>query len=123
MLAALRSVPGGVALFSPTVTRRLVETFAPRAISTLGPTGLERLTPREAEVLVKVALGYSNAEIAHALWIGESTVKTHVSRMLAKLGLASRSQAVVVGYETGLVRPGLGTANARDSATRPTDSQ
>ena len=106
LLAALRSAPEGVALFSPSVTRRLVETFALHSATTREPTGLEQLTTRETEVLKQVALGYSNAEIANALAIGETTVKTHVSRVLTKLGLTSRSQAVVLAYETGLVRPG-----------------
>ena len=105
LLAALRSAPEGVALFSPTVTRRLVEAFAPRA-ETRVPAGLDLLTERETEVLAEVALGRSNAEIARQLGIGETTVKTHVSRMLAKLHLTSRSQAVVLAYEAGLVRAG-----------------
>jgi DNA-binding NarL/FixJ family response regulator len=105
LLAALRSAPEGVSLISPTITRRLVEAFAPRA-SSHEPTHLDLLTPREVEVLTQIALGRSNVEIARDLLIGETTVKTHVSRLLAKLDLASRTQAVVLAYETGLVRPG-----------------
>lgn len=105
LLAALRSAPEGLSLISPTVTRRLVEAFAPR---TTNPASahLDRLTPREVEVLTQVALGHPNADIARTLFIGETTVKTHVSRLLAKLDLASRSQAVVLAYESGLVKPG-----------------
>lgn len=105
LLAALRSAPEGVSLISPTITRRLVEAYAPRPA---GPdrSAVDRLTPREVDVLTQLALGRSNAEIARGLGIGETTVKTHVSRLLAKLGLSSRIQAVVLAYETGLVRPG-----------------
>jgi len=111
LLAALRCATEGVALLSPTVTRRLVETFAPRAASPREPVGLCLLTSRESEVLTQIALGCSNAEIGRALAIGETTVKTHVSRLLMKLGLTSRSQAVVLAYETGLVRPGMSPTN------------
>ncbi len=106
LLAALRGATQGVALLSPTVTRRLVETYAPRTPTRTERSGLELLTTRETEVLTQLALGHSNAEIARALAIGETTVKTHVSRLLFKLRLASRSQAVVLAYETGLVHPG-----------------
>jgi DNA-binding NarL/FixJ family response regulator len=105
LLAAIRGAPEGVALLSPSVTRRLVETFAPQPDGTADRSRLELLTPRETEVLTQLALGLSNAEIATALVIGETTVKTHVSRLLAKLGLASRSQAVVLAYQTSLIRP------------------
>jgi DNA-binding NarL/FixJ family response regulator len=110
LLAALRTATEGVALFSPSVTRRLVENFAPRSSKVAGTGRIDMLTARESEVLTQVALGCSNAEIAEALTISETTVKTHVSRLLAKLGLASRSQAVVLAYEAGLVRPGRGVA-------------
>jgi DNA-binding NarL/FixJ family response regulator len=106
LLAALRGATQGVALLSPTVTRGLVETYAPRTRARRERTGIELLTVRETEVLAQLALGCSNAELARALSIGETTVKTHVSRLLFKLGLASRSQAVVLAYETGLVHPG-----------------
>jgi DNA-binding NarL/FixJ family response regulator len=120
LLAALRSAPEGVALFSPSVTRRLVETFALKGTPTRELTSLERLTAREIEVLRHIALGDSNAEIANALVIGETTVKTHVSRVLTKLGLTSRSQAVVLAYETGLVRPGqaASTLSQPDASAR-----
>lgn len=106
LLAALRTAHHGVSLFSPAVTRRLVEMYAPRTATPSQRGRLDRLTEREAEVLRLVATGASNAEIAAALVIGEATVKTHVSRLLMKLGLASRTQAVVFAYETGVVQPG-----------------
>ena len=106
LLAAIRGAMQGVALLSPTVTRRMVETYAPRTPDRTEQTRLDLLTSRETEVLTQLALGCSNAEISRALTIGETTVKTHVSRLLFKLGLASRSQAVVFAYETGLVHPG-----------------
>jgi DNA-binding NarL/FixJ family response regulator len=119
LLAALRTATEGVALFSPTVTRRLIETFAPRpsdgGSNHSSATRLDLLTMRETEVLTQLALGRSNAEIAETLTISETTVKTHVSRLLMKLGLASRSQAVVLAYETGLVRPGRGIAPANNA--------
>ena len=107
LLAALRGAPQGVTLFSPTVTRRLIEAFTPRRAQE--SAGLLLLTERETQVLTQVALGRSNAEISRELAIGETTVKTHVSRVLAKLQLTSRSQAVVLAYETGLVHPGQTT--------------
>jgi DNA-binding NarL/FixJ family response regulator len=108
LLAGLRGAPEGVALLSPSVTRRLVETFAPQTAGTADRSRLDLLTPRETEVLTQLALGLSNSEIASALAIGETTVKTHVSRLLTKLGLSSRSQAVVLAYQTGLIRPRAG---------------
>jgi DNA-binding NarL/FixJ family response regulator len=104
LVAALRGAPDGISLLSPVVTRRLVEAFARPAPSDLST--IEELTTREREVLVLVARGLSNAEIAGDLNIGETTVKTHVSRLLMKLGLSSRTQAVVVAYESGLLSPG-----------------
>jgi DNA-binding NarL/FixJ family response regulator len=106
LLAALRGAPQGVALLSPSVTRRLVETYAPTTPTPAAHAALALLTSRETEVFTQLALGCSNAQIARALTISETTVKTHVSRLLAKLGLASRSQAVVLAYETGIVHPG-----------------
>jgi DNA-binding NarL/FixJ family response regulator len=97
-------VAEGGSLFAPTVTRRLIEEFArrPRAMA---PSGLEALTERESEVLRLVARGLSNTEIAGQLFVSENTVKTHVARVLMKLGLRDRVQAVVLAYETGLVQP------------------
>jgi DNA-binding NarL/FixJ family response regulator len=103
---AVRIVAAGEALLAPTVTRRLIGEFArlrPRPPRQPAPLGL--LTPREIEVLRLVAEGLSNPEIAERLVVSDETVKTHVSRMLGKLGLRDRAQAVVVAYETGLVVP------------------
>jgi DNA-binding NarL/FixJ family response regulator len=105
LVAAVRLVRCGDALLAPSITRRLVERFAPRAAGA-GGAGLAALTPRELEVLGLVARGLSNAELAAALTLSEATVKTHVARILAKLQLRDRVQAVVLAYETGLVSPG-----------------
>ena len=103
LLTAIRVVADGGSLFAPSVTRRLIEEFAQRA--TRPAADLTALTERENEVLRLVARGLSNAEIAAALFVTENTVKTHVARMLMKLGLRDRVQAVVLAYESGLVRP------------------
>ncbi|MGZ4232874.1 MAG: response regulator [Solirubrobacteraceae bacterium] len=102
---AVRTVARGEALLAPTVTRRLIEAFVtqPRAASS---ERLAELTDRELDVLRRVARGLSNAEIADVLVLGETTVKTHVNRILTKLGLRDRTQAAVLAYETGLVQPG-----------------
>ncbi|HJZ07760.1 MAG TPA: response regulator transcription factor [Trebonia sp.] len=104
---AVRVVAAGDALLSPSVTRRLIAEFA-RMGAPRGPSRktLQDLTERETEVLALVAQGLSNAEIAGRLVVAEQTVKTHVSRILMKLGLRDRTQAVVLAYETGLVQPG-----------------
>jgi len=107
LVAAVRLVRCGDALLAPSITRRLVERFAPRA-APAGGGDLSCLTPRELEVLGLVARGLSNAELAAALTLSEATVKTHVARILAKLRLRDRVQAVVLAYETGLVSPGEG---------------
>jgi DNA-binding NarL/FixJ family response regulator len=107
LIAAVRLVRCGDALLAPSITRRLVERFAPRAAAAGSPNGdLSALTPRELEVLGLVARGLSNAELAAALTLSEATVKTHVARILAKLQLRDRVQAVVLAYEIGLVSPG-----------------
>lgn len=103
LLAAIRSAGSGVALLAPSVTRRLVAAFAPSPESSRNRPDLGDLTDRETDVLRLVAQGLSNAEIAGELGIGEATVKTHLSRVLAKHGLVSRTQAVVLAYESGLV--------------------
>jgi DNA-binding NarL/FixJ family response regulator len=104
---AIRSVHSGDMLFAPTVTRRLVETYVQRAPSGRGDPGRVReLTDREREVLRAVARGLSNAEIGQELFMGEATVKTHVTRILTKLGLRDRVQAVVAAYESGFISPG-----------------
>ena len=104
---AVRLVAAGDALLAPGVTRRLIAEFA-RMGAPRGPTGkqLDGLTERESEVLALVARGMSNGEIAGHLVVADQTVKTHVSRILMKLGLRDRTQAVVLAYETGLVHPG-----------------
>jgi DNA-binding NarL/FixJ family response regulator len=106
LIGAVRVLAAGEALLAPSVTRRLIEEFASgggfREVA-----GLDELTERELEVLRLMARGLSNVEIADRLILGETTVKTHVSRVLTKLGLRDRVQAVVAAYESGLVRPGL----------------
>lgn len=104
---AVRTVADGDALLAPSVTKRLIETFVDHAPSRLGPTTVfDGLTEREREVFLLVARGHSNSEIGRELFIAEQTAKTHVSRVMAKLQLRDRVHAVVLGYETGLVRPG-----------------
>ena len=111
LLFAIRAVHSGDAVVAPSTTRRLIDRFAPMLAD--GPDGagpgsaaadLAGLTEREREVLIQVAAGLSNAEIAARLFVSEATVKTHVGRILGKLGLRDRVQAVVLAYETGLVR-------------------
>lgn len=107
LLDAIRRVADGDALLAPAVTRRLIERFvASPPPSTEVPRGLEVLTHREREVLTLIARGLSNAEIAGELYVAETTIKTHVARVLAKLRLRDRVQAVVLAYETGFARPG-----------------
>jgi DNA-binding NarL/FixJ family response regulator len=105
LVAAVRTVAAGESLLAPTVTRRLIaDVLRQRAPASPAPE-LSALTPREVDTLRQVARGLSNAEIAAELFVTEHTVKTHVSSVLAKLGLRDRVQAVVVAYESGLVRP------------------
>jgi DNA-binding NarL/FixJ family response regulator len=108
---AVRVIAAGDALLAPGITRRLISEFAGRAERVAGrvappAAGLDELTPRETQVLELIAEGLSNLEIADRLVVTEETVKTHVSRILGKLGLRDRTQAVVLAYETGLVVPG-----------------
>jgi DNA-binding NarL/FixJ family response regulator len=110
---AVRVVAAGDALLAPTVTRRLIAEFArqrprPSPEPSRADVIIEHLTPREVEVLRLVAEGLSNPEIAGRMFLGEQTVKTHVSRMLRKLGLRDRTQAVIAAYESGLVTPDIG---------------
>ena len=110
LVAGIRAVPSGEALLAPSITRRVIEEFispAPEAART-PPPELEELTERELEVLKLIARGLSNAEIAKELFVSETTVKTHVGRVLMKLELRDRVQAVVFAYESGLVEPGEG---------------
>jgi RNA polymerase sigma factor (sigma-70 family) len=107
LFAAIRVVAAGDALLAPRVTRRLIQEFARRApAERVTPAALEGLTAREREVLALVAEGLSNHEIAERLVVSRTTAKTHVSRILAKLGARDRAQLVVLAYETGLVVPG-----------------
>ena len=107
LLAAIRVVAEGEALLAPTVTRRLIEAFARQAAATPEANpGLALLTEREHEVLVEVARGHTNAEVAEHLYMSPATAKTHVSRLLTKLGARDRAQLVVIAYESGVVTPG-----------------
>jgi DNA-binding NarL/FixJ family response regulator len=107
LAAGIRAVAAGEALLAPTVTRRLIEEFARVGpAQRTRPATLDELTPRELEVLRLLARGLSNAEIAESLVLGDTTVKTHVTHVLGKLGLRDRVQAVVLAYESGLVTPG-----------------
>ena len=104
LITAIRVVADGGSLFAPSVTRALIAEFAQRSRPP-STASVDRLTERETEVLVQIARGMSNAEIAEALFVTENTVKTHVARILMKLGLRDRVQAVVLAYECGLVTP------------------
>jgi DNA-binding NarL/FixJ family response regulator len=107
LIAAVRAAAAGDALLAPSVTRRLIEAFARRPPETSpSPSRLASLTARERDVLLLLARGRSNAEIAAVLFVSEATVKTHVGNLLAKLGLRDRVQAVILAYETGIVVPG-----------------
>jgi len=107
LVAGIRVVAHGDALLAPVVTRRLIEAFVrEHPMARQPPPGLAELTPRELEILGLIARGLSNAEIAAELVVSTTTVKTHVARVLSKLGLRDRVQAVVLAYETGVVAPG-----------------
>jgi DNA-binding NarL/FixJ family response regulator len=107
LIAAIHTIAAGEALLSPSVTRRVVDRMASRLpVGATASERLEELTPRERDVLELVARGLNNREIADTLVIEESTVKTHVKRILMKLDVRDRVHAVIAGYETGLVRPG-----------------
>ena len=105
LISGIATVARGDALLAPSVTRRLITEFARRSPSG-APLALPDLTPRETEVLIQVARGLSNREIASQLFLGEATIKTYVGNMLTKLGCRDRVQAVVAAYEAGLVQPG-----------------
>jgi DNA-binding NarL/FixJ family response regulator len=107
LVAAVRTVADGGALLAPSVTRRLISRFAaPPSLDASVVSRLDRLTSREREVLVAIAAGSSNLEIADDLFVGAATVKSHVSSIFTKLGLNNRAQAVAFAYESGLVKPG-----------------
>jgi DNA-binding NarL/FixJ family response regulator len=120
LIHAVRVVAAGEALLAPSVTRRLIADFArqPRPAPPF-PATLGALTPRETEVLRLIAHGLSNTEISSTLVIAEQTTKTHVGRILAKLGLRDRAQAVVLAYETGLVTPGESAPARTNPGARP----
>jgi len=105
LITAIRVVAEGDALLAPQITRRLISEFARRRPSTAMPEQLQTLTDRETEVLKLVGRGLSNSEIAAELHVAETTVRTHVGHLLTKLGLRDRVQAVVLAYESGLIRP------------------
>ncbi len=109
LAAGIRTVGDGDALLAPSITRRLIEEFAAPRTPANTP-GLDELTPREIEVFRLLATGKTNHEIAAELIVGETTIKTHVTRILTKLGVRDRVQAVVLAYETGLITPGDNTA-------------
>jgi DNA-binding NarL/FixJ family response regulator len=106
LAAAVRTVASGETLLAPTLTRRLVEEYVRRPRADTADPRLQRLTERERQVLTLIGRGLSNAEIARLLHLAEATAKTHVSRILTKLDLRDRVQAVVLAYESGLVQPG-----------------
>lgn len=106
LIEGVRVVAAGESLLSPTITRRLIEQFANQPAATADPTVFSELTEREHDVLMCIARGLSNAEISETLFVSEATVKTHVSRVLSKLDVRDRVQAVVLAYENGLVTPG-----------------
>ncbi len=106
LLAAVRVVAGGDALLAPSITRRLIEDFVRRPIGNVDDARLSHLTEREREVLICVARGLSNAELADELFMSHATAKTHVSHLLTKFAVRDRAQLVVVAYETGLITPG-----------------
>jgi DNA-binding NarL/FixJ family response regulator len=117
LVHAVRVVSSGDTLLAPAITRRLLEEFIRRPLPGQRPAKLGELTDRESEVLGLIARGLSNAEIAQRLFLGETTVKTHVTRILTKLHLRDRVQAVVLAYESGLVRPGNDTPERDRSAS------
>jgi len=106
LAAGIRVVARGDALLAPSITRRLIHEFARAAPASAPPPGFAELTAREVEVFKLVARGLSNAEIAAELVVSETTVKTHVARLLMKLGIRDRVQAVVLAYESGIAVPG-----------------
>jgi DNA-binding NarL/FixJ family response regulator len=114
----IRAVASGDALLAPSITKRVIEEFISKPPESVQeePPELGELTDREREVLQQVARGLSNAEIAAALFVSEATVKTHVGRILTKLGLRDRVQAVVFAYEAGVVRRGGQPARERETS-------
>jgi len=110
LIDAVRVIAAGESLLSPSATRRIMEEFARLPVASVAPDAaptLAGLTPREREVLVAVARGLSNAEIAETLFMSHATAKTHVSRLLTKLHARDRTQLVMLAYESGVIRPGI----------------
>ena len=118
LVEGIRTVCAGEALLAPSLTRRLIEAYLLHPPASDDPDPVSALTEREREVLVLMARGLSNDEIAAELVVSQATVKTHVNRLLAKLGVISRVQAVVLAYETGLVRPGADSWGRGPRSTR-----
>jgi RNA polymerase sigma factor (sigma-70 family) len=119
LIAAVHTIAAGEALLSPSVTRRVIDRMAQQpAPELVGQAKLDELTPRERQVLELIARGLSNREIAAALAVEESTVRTHVKRVLFKLGLRDRVQAVIFAYENGLNRPEVRQANTSADRAR-----
>ncbi len=112
LVHAIRVVAAGDALLDPSITRRLITEFVRRPAASNPPGELAGLTEREGEVLIELARGGSNSEIASRLFVSEATVKTHVARLLMKLGVRDRVQAVIYAYEHGVVQPGEGPRSA-----------
>jgi DNA-binding NarL/FixJ family response regulator len=106
LTAAVRMIADGEALLAPSITRRLIEQFVAPSPRTERPAALDELSPRELEVFQMLARGHTNREIATELFVSETTVKTHVARILTKLDLRDRVQAVVLAYESGVITPG-----------------
>jgi DNA-binding NarL/FixJ family response regulator len=106
LVDAVRRVHAGDALVAPTITRRLLETFLEERVDPATARAVAGLSERETDVLRRLARGMSNSEIAEDLFLGASTVKTHVAHVLAKLGVRDRVQAVIAAYESGLIKPG-----------------
>lgn len=118
LIGAIRALAAGNGLFAPSVTRRLIQHFAVQPPTPAAVPALGSLTDREQEIFKLLATALTNAEIAADLYISEHTVRTHVARILAKLQLHDRAQAIVLAYETGLVRAGGGTPVRRTPGTR-----
>jgi DNA-binding NarL/FixJ family response regulator len=115
LVGAVRTIAAGDALLAPSITRRLIEDFCRGPEPGAVPSAAEALSERELSVLMQLARGLSNAEIARELFLSEATVKSHVARILAKLGLRDRVQTVVYAYESGLIRPGVTRDQTRHS--------
>jgi DNA-binding NarL/FixJ family response regulator len=122
LIGGIRTIAAGDTLLAPTLVRRLVEDFVRRPPPGARSKSLDELTRRELEVLILIARGLANAEIASRLFVSEATVRTHVTHILAKLNLRDRIQAVVLAYETGLVQPGNTFRDRRSSQDPEADS-